>query len=160
MSLLSEAVEKYGIPPWPYEAAFDRVVVFSVPEVSAARDTYIDGGLIAKPESRRSYDQDVSPRGIIVSAGLVARDELRAHGMDLGHMVWVARLSPWRHQVDRDSNGKAIEFLFLRTADIVGSETLLAQLGAGTASYEKVQHILVNGVEAPVPRADPPSFVA
>lgn len=159
MTLLSEAVEKHRIPPWPYEAVYDRVVVFSVPEDAASRETYAQGGVIVKPESRQKHDQSVTPRGIIVSAGLGALDVLRSHGMDVGHMVWVARLSPWRHEVDRDADGKVIEFLFLRVADIVGSETLLAQRRAGAASYEKVQHIVVNGIEVPVARTDPPSYV-
>lgn len=159
MSLLSEAIEKHGIPPWPYEAVYDRVVVFSVPEDAASRDTYIAGGLIAKPENRKSHDQSVTPRGVIVSAGLGALDVMRSHGMDLGHMVWVARLSPWRHQVDKDADGRDIEFLFLRVGDIVGSETLLAQRTAGAVSVVHAQHAWNMTNPVVQGRNDPPSYV-
>lgn len=164
---LARAVEKYAIPPWPYEACFDRIVVFSVPEDAAARDTYVAGGSIVKPETRRDADERATPRGVIVSAGLAARDVLYHAGMDLGDMVWVARLSPWRHQVDRDKNGKPIEFLFLRVGDIVGSESLLeavkderivagrAPTPGGALQFQWTKL----GEGGPSYRVDPPSYV-
>lgn len=159
-SLLAQAVEVYSIPPWPYEAVFDRVIVFSVPERKAERGTYVEGGLIHKPVQRQDKEERESPRGVIVSAGLGARDVLRSHGMGLGHVVWIARLAPWRHEVDRDANGKPVEFLFLRVGDIVGSETLLRNFREGRASVDLnadgTHKYVVMG--SAVPRFDPPSF--
>lgn len=159
---LEQAIEQFHIPPWPYEAVFDRVVVFSVPERKALRDTYTEEGTIIMPNSRREKEENESPRAVLVSAGLGARDVLRSHGMGLGHVVWVARLSPWRHEVDRDSDGRPIQFMFLRVGDIVGSETLqdMVKLGhvtvdlAGDGSHRYVFH------GAAIPRFDPPSYVA
>lgn len=163
--LLTEMAERYKVPPCPYEASFDRVVVFSVPEEKAMRDTYVDGGLIAKPETKKTTEKNETPRGILVSAGLTARDYLRGHGIGLGHMVWVARLSPWRHEVDRTAAG-VVEFLFLRAGDIVGSETLQQYVRDGkvtvtvsTEGEDKGQHryqFIDGGV---APRFDPPSYV-
>lgn len=159
--LLEQAIKQYSIPPWPYEASYDRVIVFSVPEDKAARKTFIEGGVVEKIDARNVYEQEETPRGIVVSAGLKAKDVMFSHGMGLGHMVWVARLSPWRHQVDRDANGKDIEFLFLRVGDIVGSETLKEFLRKGHVTEdmtEEGQHKFVcNGVA--IPRFDPPSWV-
>lgn len=155
-------MEQYNIPPWPYEAVYDRVIVFSVPEDKATRATYVPGGLIAKPQTRTAKEEGESPRGVIVSAGLGARDVLRSHGMGLGHVVWVARLSPWRHEVDRDKDGKPIEFLFLRVGDVVGSETLLQYIKDGSATVECAtdggHRYVLSG--AAIPRFDPPSYVA
>lgn len=161
-TVLGRAMEKYAIPAWPYEAVYDRIIVFSVPEDKAKRGTFIPGGIIQKVETRTAKEEGESPRGVIVSAGLGARDVLRSHGMGLGHVVWVARLSPWRHEVDRDKDGKPIEFLFLRVGDVVGSETLLQYTKDGRATVECTadgghRYVLLGDA---IPRFDPPSYVA
>lgn len=161
--LLESALKKYKIPTCPYEAFSDRIVVFSVPEDKATRRTYVPGGVIQKLDTKTDLEENESPRGIIVSAGLGARDVLRSHGIGLGHMVWVARFSPWRHEVDRDKEGQPIEFLFLRVGDIVGSETLLKHLADGKSRIELKadgHHYVAYGSDDVVPRFDPPSYVA
>lgn len=157
------AIKDHSIPKWPYEAAYDRIIVFSLPEAKAQRSTYIEGGMIEMTETRKAYEENVSPRGVIVSAGLGARDVLKSHGIGLGHVVWVARLSPWRHEVDRTAEGKDISFLFLRVGDVVGSETLMRQINKGLVTVEcddqGNHHYVIMGGDA-VPRFDPPSYVA
>lgn len=162
-SLLDQAIKAYNIPKWPYEAGFDRIVVFQVPEDKAARETFSKGGIVIKTEQRSAAEEAETPRGVIVSAGLQALDYLRGHGIGLGHMLWVARHSPWRHEVDRDANGKVIQFLFLRAGDIVGSETLMDQIEKGDVSVEVQpdgKHVYHFKNEAARPRFDPPSYVA
>lgn len=161
-SLLDAAIKEHKIPRWPYEAAFDRIVVYMIPEEKAQRKTYSAGGLIEMPEDRQSAEKAVTPRGIVVAAGLQAQDVMRSHGIGLGHMVWVARHSPWRHQVDR-VEGKDIEFFFLRVGDIVGSETLQEQIRKGEVTID-VQpdgtHRYQFAKESSRPRFDPPSYIA
>lgn len=162
-TLLDAMIKEHGIPKCPFEASLDRIVVYSVPEDKASRDTYVPGGLLVKPESKKAQEENETPRGIIVSAGLLAQDYLRGHGMGLGHMVWVARLSPWRYEFDRTSDGKVIEMLFLRAGDIVGSETLLGQVRAGKVTVELQpdgRHWYKYNDDAARPRFDPPSYVA
>lgn len=161
--LLEAAIKEHKIPRWPYEAVYDRICVFSVPEDAASRETYAAGGTIIKPQSVQKRDEDMTPRGILVSAGIGAQDVLRSHGMGLGHMLWVARLSPWRHEVDKDADGKVIEFLFLRVGDLVGSETLLKYIRDGLCTVEQQpdgSHRYKFKDEAARPRFDPPSYVA
>ncbi len=161
-SLLEEAVRLHAIPQWPYEASYDRVIVFSVPEDKASRETFSATSTLYRPDTHISREGQETPRGILVSAGLGARDVLRSHAMGLGHMVWVARLSPWRHEVDRDVNGKVISFLFLRVGDIVGSEHVLQWTREGKVSVEvdgTGQHRYRHKDGATVPRFDPPSYV-
>lgn len=165
--LLDAAIKEHSIPKWPYEAAYDRIIVYSLPEAKAARETYVPNGKILMTAQAKSYEENVTPRGVIVSAGLGARDVLKSHAIGLGHVVWVARLSPWRHQVDRTSDGHDIEFLFLRVGDVVGSETLLRQINRGLVTVDcdaQGAHHYVplggDGDDEAVPRFDPPSYVA
>lgn len=162
-SLLDEAVRVHKIPTWPYEASYDRIVVYSVPEEKASRETFSPGSTLIRPAQSQKREALETPRGVIVSAGLGARDVLRSHGIGLGHMVWVARLSPWRHEVDRDADGKTIEFLFLRVGDIVGSETLLRLLKEGRVlvaiDNETGVHRYHFHDGGDMPRFDPPSYV-
>lgn len=162
-SLLDAAIEEHKIPKWPYEASFDRIIVYMIPEEKAARDTYTQGGLIYKPENKHEAEKAESPRGIIVSAGLQAQDIMRSHGMGLGHMVWVARYSPWRHEVEKDEQGRDIQFFFMRVGDIVGSETLQQQIRAGKVTVEIQSdgtHRYKFHDEEARPRFEPPSYAA
>jgi hypothetical protein len=161
-SLIDERIREYSIPQWPYEPSFDRIIVYSVPEDAASRETFSKGGILVKPETRKSRDEAETPRGILCAAGLGAHDYLRSHGYSLGHMVWVARLSPWRHEVDK-IEGKTIEFLFLRAGDLVGSEDLLQHIRDGrvkVAVGDDGVHRYEFIDESIRPRFDPPSYVA
>lgn len=162
-SMLDAAIKEHSIPSWPYEASYDRIIVFSLPEKKAQRETAIEGGIILKPEQTKDREERESPRGVIVSAGLGAMDYLRSHGMGLGHEVWVARLSPWRHVVERDKNGRDVEFLFLRAGDVVGSEHLRQWVADGKVTVECGEdgaHRYKFKDSGLLPRFDPPSYVA
>lgn len=162
-TLLDEAIEQYKIPAWPYEPGFDRIVVFSIPEEKAQRKTYVPGGKIEMVETRQAFEKEETPRGILCAAGLKAMDVCRSHGIDLGHMLWVARLSPWRHEVERTAEGKVISFLFMRVGDIVGSETLQAAIKEGRVKVEvrpDGTHGFKYEDEDLRPRFDPPSYLA
>jgi hypothetical protein len=130
MTLLQERIKKYHLPSCPYEPAFDRVVVCLLPEEKAVREKAIEGGLIYKPPKILDREKRESPRAVLLAAGLTAMDELRGFGIDLGHIVWVARFSPWRHVVDTTADGD-VELMFLRAGDIVGSEDVRRLLGEG-----------------------------
>lgn len=159
--MLEARIKEFDIPRWPYAACFDRVIVWTLPEAKAKRDTYIPGGHIHMPERVKQAIEDESPRGVLVSAGLTGRDYLASHGMGLGHVVWVARLSPWRHEVERDSQGRDIRFLFLRAGDLCGSEDTLKWEAEGriqvVTDAEGKHHYVFDGETRP--RFDPPSFV-
>ena len=161
-SLLEERIKEYKIPDWPYSAAFDRVTVFILPEAKATRETFVPGGKILMTDERKAATKLESPRAVVVSAGLSARDYLASHGMGLGHIVWIARLSPWRHQVEKDEAGKDIEFFFLRAGDLCGSEDTKRWEAEGrvrvTVDAEGKHHYVFD--DDIRPRFDPPSYVA
>ncbi len=159
MSLLDERIKEYNIPRWPYQPSFDRVIVYMVPEEMATRDTYAKGGVIVKPETRKAHDKSQTPRAILCAAGLQGMDHLRAHGYRLGDLVWVARLSPWRHVVERTEGGD-VEFMFLRSGDFCGSEDTLQFLQSGkmritVGADGRHQYVVDDDVLA---RFDPPDF--
>jgi len=160
MSLLDERLKAFNVPAYPYQPAYDRIIVYMLPEEMATRDTFAKDGVIVKPETTKSREKNQTPRAIVVAAGLGAMDHLRSQGIDLGHIVWVARLSPWRHVVDRTEGGD-VEFMFLRSGDIVGSEDVLRLMGEGKISIKvgddgRHQYVVDDSV---VPRFDPPDFV-
>jgi hypothetical protein len=157
-SLLTKRMREMDLPKCPYQPAFDRCAVVMVPEDMATRETYARGGVIVKPEAKRSDEQKISARGVIVGAGLSALDVMKSHGIELGHIVWVARLSPWRHVIERTEKGD-VEMLFMRVGDIVGSEDTLAAVEDGSLEVvvnDQDQHVY-RGAEK---RHDPPDYVA
>ena len=158
MGLLEKRVKEFSIPEWPGQAVYDRIIVYKLPEEKADRETFQKGGVIVKPEHVRSAERASSPRGIIVSAGLGAMDIMRGHGIDLGHVVWLARFAAWRHVVERTEKGD-IEFWFMRVGDIVNSEDLLASLQKKKVKIElrDGKHQLTIDDDL-IPRFEPPAF--
>lgn len=118
---------KYGIvdAAWfAQHAAFDRVLVWQISEDEG--DTF-NGGLILKTEVQKKRDLVEAPRGVIVSAGLGALDVLRSNGIDIGHTVGFARLSPFRRPIGSFA-GVPLALIVLHVGDIVDSEDLGAQV--------------------------------
>lgn len=161
LSLLERRIEEWNLPRSPYQPAFDRIVVVPVPEDKSVRETFLKAGTIIMPGRKREVEANETARGVVVAAGLGALDVLRSHGMDVGHLVWVARLSPWRHVVERnEKTGGDIEMLFMRVGDIVGSEDTLEAVTAGAFNiiYDTKQEKHV--YDGAGPRVDPPDYVA
>src|SRR5690349_8585987 len=74
---------RYGIPDEAFFnqcAAFNKVLVSQIPEEES--DTY-EGTVILKTEVTKKRELVEAPRGVIVSAGLQALDELRSNGIDI-----------------------------------------------------------------------------
>ena len=126
-------LEKHGIPRLPYFPAFDRVLVYQLAD--AVSDKVGEGSLLYKPESVKSREERAECRGILLAAGAGAMDHLYSHGIEVGDIVWFSRLAIWRH-VGATINGKDVEFMFLRSADLAGSEDHLQRVLAGEADME------------------------
>lgn len=155
--LLDERRLEYGIPDEAFnqEAVFDRVFLWQIPRVFSQT---AENSSIILPETARQRREESTPRGIILTAGLKALDNLRSNGMDLGHVVSFIRLSPWRLPV-LEISGIEFTVMVLRDGDIIASEELvqLRRRGAvvtavGGKAGEAVYHYLASG---PVPSAAP-----
>jgi hypothetical protein len=159
MTLLERRIRDLSIPKWPAQPVFDRILVYKIPEDAASRETFIPGGKLLKPDTIKDKEKRHSPRGILCAAGLTAMDHLRSHGIGLGHIVWLARFSEWRHVVDRNEHGD-IEFWFLRSGDIVHSEDLLVNMEKRKVSVavgkDGKHHLSMDDSE--IPRFDPPTY--
>jgi hypothetical protein len=99
---------------------FDRIFVYQLPRVFG---DIIEGTSLVKPESVRKREEESTPRGVIVSAGMKALDNLVSNGMDVGHIVNFIRLSPWKLTM-QEICGVEINLLVLRDGDIIASEEL------------------------------------
>ena len=73
-----------------------------------------------------------APRGVIVTAGLLALDALRSNGMDLGHIVNFGRLAPFAKVID-EIGGHVMTLLIMSAGDIISSEDLPRLLKDRTA---------------------------
>jgi hypothetical protein len=118
-----------GIPNGAFkqQAVFDRIYLHQLAEDN--KETYGDTQIVM-PETVRERKQHEAPRGVIVSAGLKALDNLKSNGIDVGHIVRFIRLSPWRMPIENIC-GVDKYIMILRDGDITGSEDLSEALRKG-----------------------------
>lgn len=129
--LLDKRRLEYGIPDFCFsrEATFHRILVWQLPPEDMTEGFLGDTSIVA-PDVMLDREQKAAPRGIVVSAGLRALDELRSNGVDLGHIVTFLRIVPWRLRVGI-LNAKRVELLILNAGDVVASTDLRANIRAG-----------------------------
>lgn len=136
--LLDQRRLAYGIPDEVFseQAIFNRVFVWQLP---AEGDTYGETSIVI-PEKIKKGMAESEAGGIIVGAGLVALDELRSHGVDLGHRVSFPRLAPSRRVLGViGSNSDVCTVVVLQSGDVISSRDLATNIRAG--------HCKVMGVE-------------
>lgn len=113
-------------------AAFDAVLVKQL----EVEETHGDG-YIYRTDAAKIREQEGTWKGIVISAGLKALDELRSHGIDLGHIVYFIKHVSCRIQVD--SVGGHPEWLHILSAgDIKASVDLAEAMREGTVRVENV----------------------
>jgi hypothetical protein len=120
---------KYAMPNGIFKtrAVYDRIYLWQIPDDEG--ETYGDTCIIM-PEKAKERKRHEAPRGIIVSAGLKAMDNLQSNGMGLGHIVRFVRQAPWRMPIE-NIKGRDFYVMILRDGDITGSEDLQAALATG-----------------------------
>ena len=140
---------KYNIPDEAFEmqAAFDRLLVWQVDSLHQeqhAEKHGVDaagkfaGTNIYMPDTTRKGRREETPRGVIVSAGLLALDNLRSNGIDVGHIVNFIRLAPWRIPIASHA-GHISHLMVLRDGDLIASEDIVGQM--------KRREVHIRGVE-------------
>lgn len=125
------------------QPVYDRIFVFQVPPAWARGDTFGDSSIVM-PDLVKERKLRTAPIGIITGAGLKALDELRSHGIDLGHIVTFVRLSPWSMPIAM-VNHKEVELRMLFSGDIISSFDLAEKLRNKECEYilddETKQHL-------------------
>lgn len=128
--LLEKRRLEYLIPDESFreQPLFDRIFVHQI-SMWGDRDTYGDSQIVMTQVTKES-EKFSNPRGILVAAGLLALDEIRSSGVDLGHVVTFIKLAPWRLQVASHS-GVDEHLLVLRSCDLIASEDLMSAIRSG-----------------------------
>lgn len=137
-ALLEKRRLEYGIVDnaFEQEALFDRIYVWQIPR--SGGETF-EGTSIIRPPTSRQSDEDSCPRGIVVSAGLKALDNLRSNGVDLGHIVNFVRLAPWRMPIGNVNGVEIPPLLVLRDGDLISSEDLATMRRKGLVKTLRVK---------------------
>lgn len=149
--LLEKRRCQYGIPDIAFEqvALYNWILVHQIPpkwDEDGGGERF-SGTSILKPQTRQSRDEKESSRGIIVSAGMAARDVLRSHGVDLGHVISFVRVAPWIRPTGY-FGGVEYNLMVLRDGDLITSEDTQDALRSGKVRIaydeEKHQHYFVD----------------
>lgn len=121
---------KYGIPDGAFksQASFDRIYVWPL-DLHEGEAT-VGGTSIIRPNVTKLRDMQEGHRGVLISAGLIALDNLLSHGIGLGHIVSTNKNVPFARRCE-NLEGDWLFYLVMRDGDLAGSETLAEELRAG-----------------------------
>jgi hypothetical protein len=147
--LLDERRLEYGITDGAFsrQAVFDRVFLWQIPMQKG--DKFESDSLIHMPESVQQREKARAPQGIVVSAGLRALDELRSHGIDLGHKILFCHAAPYHIRYD-SVLGLEQHLIIVLAGDIIGSEDLATNLRTREVRYraarteKSVEHTFID----------------
>jgi hypothetical protein len=149
---ISAAMEErrwqYAIPDGVFScaAAFDKILVWQIPEDNAAGDTY-PGTSIVMPQTGKKRVRDETPRGVLCSGGLQALDVLHTNGHRLGDRVHFVKLAPYRRPC-MVVDSKEIPVMILNVGDIVDNEDLQTRLNTGEMEVawdeERERHFMLS----------------
>jgi len=112
-------------------------------------DKFEADSLIHMPESTQQREKAKAPQGIIVSAGLTALDQLRSHGIDVGHKILFCHAAPYHIRYDTVL-GLEQHLIILSAADIIGSADLATNLKNRSVRYlarrteNSVEHVFID----------------
>lgn len=131
--LLTERMQHFAIEAPSFAPIFDRIFVYPLDIRDQVDKTA--GGIIIPDEAKARYG---AQRGVLLKAGPKAIEQLYGHGVELGHIVVTARLSPWERKYS-GRDGKPHRVLVLRASEVVGSEDLAAKYESGELYMEMDQ---------------------
>jgi hypothetical protein len=145
---MEEARWRYGMidAVFGVEAYFNRVCIWQLPD----KEVKLGSGILAAPEMAAKRMKQQTPSGIIVAAGLEARDMLRGQGHKDGDIVLFIRLSPWRIETGHvNGNFEFGNLIVLTVGDVVGNLTQRERM-TGKKPQQSVellngQHLLKDG---------------
>lgn len=141
---------EFGIPDNAFreEATFERCYLFQIQD-SVKSDGTVGSGVILAPDATQNADDTQASRAIIVSAGLRGLDILRSNGMDLGHIVRIARSAPFSFVYDHIA-ARPWRLIIVNAGEICGSEDLAHMLRNGerhVGVMDDGQTHTINGAE-------------
>jgi len=95
--LLAKKREQYQLihDLWDYAATWSYCFVVQLKAHHGEGKTYVDGGAIVMPDKHADHLQHSNARGVLISAGPQALDQLNSVGIDIGHTVLTSRMSAY-----------------------------------------------------------------
>lgn len=135
LHLRSRLLERRRLEHRITDAHFDCQAMFETVFVKQidAPETVGEAGIFLTDTAKTREKQNTF-KGIIISAGAKAMDELRSNGMDVGHEVWFVKHVSARFEVET-VDGQMEYLLCLQTGDIRGSVDTARALRTGEAHY-------------------------
>lgn len=127
---LQARIEEYNIEMPACAPVFDRIFIY--PTDKADQPDTTAGGIVLPDTTKTRMG---AQRGVLIMAGPKAVEELYSHGITVGHIVLVARFSPW-DRVYFSRSGRMHRMMVLRAAEVVGSEDLLRAYESGELRME------------------------
>ena len=136
---LDKRRREFAIPDGAFrlQAVFDRCLVWQISDFEGNHAT--EGGLLVMPDTVADRELRETPRGILVSAGLTALDQLRSHGIELGDIVTMIRIAPYHIRCACIAH-KWQYLVVLSAGDIIGSEDLAARVRAKETRLQVVEY--------------------
>jgi len=128
MTTLEKRREQYGIPRVPYLPFGDCVLIYRLPN-----ETRTAGGLYI-PET----SEEPKPEGVLLAAGLKARDQMRDGLIEVGDIVSFAKYAGWEKQVSRDPMNKGKDIIQMKIQDVLGSEDAMERVEGKSPTHKLV----------------------
>jgi len=122
--LLRKRIKEYAIPAFPAQMTFDNIAIWRL------KNPKVSPGGIVLPDV---VDEDVENRGVLVSAGPKALDELYSTGIELGQILWFGRFTGDEKQIVKRGSGQAEGqyMLLCKARDVIAGEDLRTAIDAG-----------------------------
>lgn len=126
MDNLQKRRELYGIPDLPYQPFGENVIIFRLPnETMTAGGLYIPGTA-----------EEPKPQGVLIGAGLAARDKMADGDIEIGDVVYFAKYAGWEKHIKDDPGNKGKDIIQMKVQDILGSEDSIARLSGPNKTRE------------------------
>ena len=116
-------MKQYDIEMPPFYPVYDRVLIYPV-EVAAGQPDTTKAGLVIPEYSKKRANAQT---GVLIAAGVKAREQLYSHGIELGDVVVMARFSHWERNYF-GASGNPHRVYILQAGEIVGSVGLKHRL--------------------------------
>lgn len=126
---LQARMRQYEFELPPFAAVYDRILVYPLDTVDQPDSTA--GGIILPEQAKKNLG---AQRGVIISAGAKAMEELFSHGIMLGDIVYFARFSHWERPYYGPSKKRPYRVCVVQAAEVVASEDLKAHFDSGELS--------------------------
>lgn len=145
MSKLEERIKKYDIPPIEYLPKGKAVLVYRLPpEKETAGGIVLPQVWTERHEdgygnvTESAVKKEPVCKGVLLAAGLVARDEMRDHLIEIGDIVYFGRYAGSDRDAQRDPENAGRTISEMKIEDINGSADGLERLrSAYTIEYDE-----------------------